>query len=72
MGKRITVNDDEYNALHDAVDFIQTHADGADDYEPFQKMMDDINSLIEKVKRPTKKRANVPAALASIKKRYGI
>lgn len=44
------ITDEEVDALHDAINFIVTHTDGADDVAPFEKMTGHLRDLWNKIR----------------------
>lgn len=47
----VSISKREAEAIHAAGDFIETHADGAEDHAPFAEMMDSLHTLFEKYKK---------------------
>jgi len=52
----VYVSEKERTALLDAVDFIRTNADCADDFEPFEELCQSLMSLFHKAKKEAYKR----------------
>lgn len=48
-GIRLTFKDRD--ALMDAIDFISSNTDGADDRKPFEEMMNRLDRILRKLKR---------------------
>lgn len=44
-------NKKEFDALHDAIDFVSTNIDGAEDQEYYQGIVNELTNLFEKIKK---------------------
>ena len=44
-------NKKEFDALHEAVDFIESRVDGAENMEPYGEMLDSLHSLFLKIRK---------------------
>jgi hypothetical protein len=51
-----TLSNKEYHALHDAIDFISTNSDGADEDKYPHDTLDGLRGIIEKVRESESKR----------------
>ncbi len=66
------ISSKEANALHEAIDFISSNSDGADDTEMYETLCGTLRSLWHKAKKDISKREHkilVKKALRILKKR---
>lgn len=56
-GRSVYITENEAEAIWDAIDFIGTNADGADEREPFDEMQKRLNDVYEKYGKAKGRRA---------------